>query len=167
MGERQDNEGREGGRTRRPREAPAIGDQELLERIFGLSRRIQALRRPSPEGLLLESEFLVLAALAQAGPKMMTMKELSERAGIPPSLVSRHVKGLEERKRYVERLPSREDRRQVHIRLTPEGERTLRNYIRRRIERLRPIVHELDDEERQVVWRSVDIFEAILERIQP
>lgn len=162
MGEHLEKGAGEAGRGRRPGE-PAVSDQELLERMFELSRRIQTLRRPRPESLLLESEFIVLNALA-GGPKMMTMKELSERAAIPPSLISRIVKGLEERKRYVERLPSKEDRRQVHIHLTPEGERTLRNYIKRRIERLRPIVRELDAEERKVIWRSIEIFEAIMER---
>jgi DNA-binding MarR family transcriptional regulator len=141
-----------------------ISDQALLERIFNLSRRIQALRRPSPESLLSESEFLVLSALPAAGADMITMKRLSERAGIPPSLISRVVKGLEERKRYVERLPSREDRRQVHIRITPEGQRVLSQYIRRRIGRLRPVVRQMSDEERGVVWRTLEVFETILER---
>jgi DNA-binding MarR family transcriptional regulator len=144
-----------------------IGDQELLERIFGLSRKIQMLRRPAPESLLSDSEFVVLMALSSADEGLITMKQLSERAEIPPSFISRIVRGLEERKRCVERLPSKEDRRQVHIRITKEGERTLQSYIRRRIERLRPLVHELDDEERKVVWRSVEIFEAILEQTRP
>jgi DNA-binding MarR family transcriptional regulator len=143
-----------------------IGDQALLERIFSLSRRIQALRRPSPESLLSDSEFVVLSALASAGEEFITMKRLSERASMPPSLISRIVKGLEERKGYAERLPGKEDRRQVYIRVTAEGERTLRRYIRRRIGRLRPIVRALGDEEREVVWRSIEIFETILERTQ-
>jgi DNA-binding MarR family transcriptional regulator len=151
-----------GSGERRPSAGRPISDQALLERMFNLSRRIQSLRRPFPESDLSDSEFIVLSALGSAGPDLITMKQLSERASIPPSLISRIVRGLEERKRYVERLPSKEDRRQVHIRITEQGERTLRKYIKRRIERLRPVVRELDGEERKIVWRSIEIFEAIL-----
>jgi DNA-binding MarR family transcriptional regulator len=140
-----------------------ISDQALLERMLALGRRMRTMGRPSPESLLSDSEHMVLAALS-GGREMMTMKQLSERSGIPPSLISRLVKGLEERKAYVERLPSKEDRRHVYIRITEEGERTLRTYVKRRMERLRTVVRELDDEERKVVWRSIEIFEAILER---
>jgi len=181
MDERHDQGGKGGSGTRAATRAgrgrPAAGgpastegrpvaDEELLARIFNLGRKIQSLRRPSPESLLSESEFIVLSALQGAGGELLTMKQLSERAGMPPSLISRTVNGLEERKGYVERLPSRQDRRQVHIRLTAEGERTLRKYIKRRIERLRILISQMGDEERKVVWRSVEIFEAILERTQ-
>ncbi len=149
-----------------PEPGRRISDQALLERIFNLSRNIQALRRSSPESVLSESEFIVLSALGGTGEEMLTMKQLSERAAIPPSLISRIVRGLEEKKGYARRLPSREDRRQVHIHITAEGERALRRYIKRRIERLRPLVRELDEEERQLVWKSVEVFEAILERTQ-
>ncbi|MFH0811182.1 MAG: MarR family transcriptional regulator [Pseudomonadota bacterium] len=141
-----------------------ISDQALLERLVGLARKIQTIRRPLPEGMMSESEFVILSALSGKGQEMMTMKRLSERSGMPPSLISRVVNGLEEKKQFVERVPSKDDRRQVYIRITEEGERALRKYVKRRIERLRPLVSAMDGEERTLVWRSVDIFEAALLR---
>lgn len=141
-----------------------MDDQTILNEILNLSKQIQLLGRIDID-LLSESEFRVLDALCSNRKCLFNMKQISEKTNLPPSVITKAANVLEQ-KGYVERTHSREDRRQVNIKITDSGAKVLKKYQKRRMQRLKPIIQSLSDYERKVVYEGIGIFENTISKIR-
>jgi DNA-binding MarR family transcriptional regulator len=141
-----------------------IDDHTILNEILSLSKQIQLLRKIDVD-FVSESEFRVLDALCTNQKSLLNMKQVSEGTNLPPSIVSKAANALEE-KGYIGRLHSRQDRRQVNIKITEAGANVLREYHKRRMQRLRPIIENLSDYEREVICEGIGIFQDTISKIR-
>jgi DNA-binding MarR family transcriptional regulator len=104
----------------------------------------------------------VLAALAPA-----SLGQLAEGVGVTPSTTSRLVDRLVTGG-YAERRPSPESRRQIELRLTPEGEATLARYDELRLRRLRAALERVPEDRRESVVEALAEFGgAVRQRQEP
>ena len=84
---------------------------------------------------LTESQFDVIATLGDTGG--MTCKELSEQTLVTKGTLTGVLDRLE-KKGLIARVPSREDRRAIFIRLTPKGEKRFHEVFPRHISFMKP-----------------------------
>ncbi|TRW94579.1 MarR family transcriptional regulator [Paracoccus sp. M683] len=80
---------------------------------------------------------------------------LAKRAGVQKSQMSRTVSALEE-KGFVEREINPEDKRSIHLRLTPRGQGVVREVLQASRERNRQMLSELTDGERGELMRLME-----------
>ena len=81
------------------------------------------------------SQFDVIATLGDA--EGMTCKELSEKTLVTKGTLTGVLDRLE-KKGLIERVPSREDRRSIFIRLTPKGDARFREVFPAHIQHMKP-----------------------------
>ncbi len=99
--------------------------------------------------------FTQLAALyVLAEGRTTTVSDLADAIGRSPSATSRLVDGLV-RRRFVERRPETEDRRQRTIWLTPRGRAVLRVVDRGRAQQFLDAVRPLPSAERRLIAMGV------------
>lgn len=90
-----------------------------------------------------------------------SLGQLAEGVGVTPSTASRLVDRLISGG-YAERRPSPESRRQIELRLTPEGEATLALYDELRLRRLRAALERVPEARREAVVEALaDLGAAI------
>lgn len=90
-----------------------------------------------------------------------SLGQLAEGVGVTPSTASRLVDRLISGG-YAERRPSPESRRQIELRLTPEGEATLTLYDELRLRRLRAALERVPEARREAVVEALtDLGAAI------
>lgn len=143
-----------------------IDSQTLLNKILNLSKQIQLLGTIDVNmDFLSESESRVLDALYSKEKRLLNMRQVSEKTNLQPSIISK-VANVLEQKKYIERSHSREDRRQVNIKITDTGAEVLKRYQKRRTQRLKPIIQGLSDYERKVIYESIGIFENTISKIR-
>lgn len=99
-----------------------VSPLEVLSRVSRLARHLDRARRTAfAEHGLEGSEFDVLAALRRAGrPYVLSPGQLIGRTLVTSGTMTNRIDRLEA-KRLVERLADPNDRRGVHVRLTPKG----------------------------------------------
>lgn len=106
-----------------------------------------------------------LTVLSELAPA--SLGQLAEGIGVTPSTTSRLVDRLVSGG-FAERRPSPESRRQIELRLTPEGEATLARYDELRMRRLRAALERLPADRRDAVVEAlVDFSGAIRPERQP
>ncbi|PKL77020.1 MAG: hypothetical protein CVV27_07315 [Candidatus Melainabacteria bacterium HGW-Melainabacteria-1] len=119
----------------------------------------QILEESIHQSVITPPQFGLLCCLVHTGSQ--TMKELSERMdlthGASTGLVDRlHKLGL------VSRDRSSEDRRVVHVEITPEGQQLIQRIDQRRHAILRKIVSHLTPEERRLMLKIDSIVKEKL-----
>jgi DNA-binding MarR family transcriptional regulator len=90
-----------------------------------------------------------------------SLVQLAEGIGVTPSTTSRLVDRLVAA-RFVERRPSPESRRQIELRLSPEGEATLNRYDALRLAGLTNALEQLPESRRDAVVDALAEFGAVL-----
>lgn len=136
--------------------ATELSEDELISALDGMFLSLmrftkkQILEESIHQSTITPPQFGLLVCLVHAGPQ--TMKELSERMdlthGASTGLVDRlHRLGLVERER------SNEDRRVVHVAVTPEGQQLIDRIDKRRRAILHKIVAQLNPEERRLMLK--------------
>lgn len=134
-------------------DAPLAAEATALRMsIFRIARRLRANRAVDS---MSDGHFAVLAALTVHGSH--TLGELAERERVSPPSMNRAVNALEAAG-YLARTPDASDRRKVNIALTPLGEDTVAETVRRRDAWLEARLEELDDEQRAVLARAAQIM---------
>jgi DNA-binding MarR family transcriptional regulator len=98
-----------------------------------------------------------LTVLRELGPASLV--QLAEGVGVTASTTSRLVDRLVAAG-FAERRPSPESRRQIELRLTPEGEATLDRYDELRLEVLRAALDRVPDDHREAVADALAEFAA-------
>ena len=122
---------------------------------------LRQLRREDAASGLSPARLSALSVLVFGGPS--TLGDLARAEGVRPPTMTRLVQGLE-RDGFVERAPDPADRRQVHLRATPEGERVLHKGRQRRVARLAAALAALGDDERARLADAIDVLEGMLDR---
>lgn len=111
---------------------------ELRFAMFRLARRLRCARA---DDAMSDAQLAVLAALRMHGRH--TLSRLAERERVTAPTMTSMINGLAEQG-YVVRIPDEEDRRRVHVELTPRGEQVVIETIRRRDDLLAGMLAELD-----------------------
>ena len=88
-----------------------------------------------------------------------SLGQLAEGIGVTPSTTSRLVDRLVSGG-FAERRPSPESRRQIELRLTPEGEGTLARYDELRLRQLRAALERVPADRREAVVGALADFSA-------
>lgn len=141
----------------------------LLNSLSLFSRRtlLEWLPELVKDSGLTEERFVVLFEL-ELQPDI-SLKALAHNLVVSPSSLSVMINSLVEQE-LVTRLPDSDDRRRVVLRLSPAGERLLKEANERLIERFTGFLKELDPETREnLVTKSsalVQVVEQVLNRMK-
>lgn len=141
----------------------------LLNSLSLFSRRtlLEWLPELVKDSGLTEERFVVLFEL-ELQPDI-SLKALAHNLVVSPSSLSVMINSLVEQE-LVTRLPDSDDRRRVVLRLSPAGERLLKEANERLIERFTGFLKELDPETREnLVTKSsalVHVVEQVLNRMK-
>jgi DNA-binding MarR family transcriptional regulator len=110
----------------------------------------------------LGEEMILLNVIGNEGT--CNMKRLTEELGLPPSTATRQVTRLVELG-FVKRTTPPDNRRTVHLSLTPEGEERYRLYRKQHTDVFKLVLHELSQEEQEVLVKALEkIYEMRLRR---
>ena len=122
--------------------------------ISRLSRRMRA----QGDSFLSATQLAALGAVSRHG--VLTPGELAEHERVQPPSMTRVIARLEEMQ-LLTRSPHPTDRRQVVLRLTPEGEKLLKEERRRKEAWLAQRLGELTAEERAILRQAAPILERL------
>ena len=114
---------------------------ELRLATFRLARRLRSVRAvDSRNTAMSDAQLAVLAALRAHGRHSLTA--LADRERVTAPTMSALVTGLEEQG-YATRVPDDQDRRRVHVEITPAGEEIVAATVERRTQLLMAEIVEL------------------------
>lgn len=111
---------------------------ELRYAVFRLARRLRSVRAVDS---MSDAQLATLGALRAHGRR--TLSRLAEHERVTAPTMTATVNGLAELGLVV-RIPDEDDRRRVHVELTPQGEQLVAETVRRRDERLAELITEHD-----------------------
>jgi DNA-binding MarR family transcriptional regulator len=125
---------------------------EVLSRLTRLARHLDRARRTAFAAHWLETwEFDVLAALRRAGkPYVLSPGQLISQTMVTSGTMTNRVDRLENAG-LVQRLPDPQDRRGVHVRLTPRGKERVDEALADLLERERELLQGLGKAERETL----------------
>ncbi|WP_309082651.1 MarR family transcriptional regulator [Microbacterium sp.] len=130
---------------------------ELRHAVFRLARRLRCARAVDA---MSDAQLAVLAALRMHGRH--TLSALAERERVTAPTMTAMINGLADQG-YVVRIPDEEDRRRVHVEITPRGEEVVAETIRRRDALLADMLGEIDLSEKDLA--VLDEAAALLRRV--
>ena len=111
---------------------------ELRYAVFRLARRLRGVRAVDE---MSDAQLATLGALRAHGRH--TLSRLAERERVTAPTMTATINGLAELGLVV-RIPDEDDRRRVHVEITPQGENVVAETIRRRDELLADMIAEID-----------------------
>ena len=115
---------------------------ELRLATFRLARRLRSVRAvDSRNAAMSDAQLAVLAALRAHGRHSLTA--LADRERVTAPTMSALVTGLEEHG-YAVRIPDDQDRRRVHVEITPAGESVVAETFERRTQLIMAEITELE-----------------------
>ncbi|MBS1673424.1 MAG: MarR family transcriptional regulator [Actinobacteria bacterium] len=115
---------------------------QLRLATFRLARRLRSVRAvDSRNAVMSDAQLAVLAALRAHGRH--SLSALADRERVTAPTMSSVVTGLEEQG-YAIRIPDDQDRRRVHVEITPAGEEVVNSTFERRTRLLMDEITELD-----------------------
>lgn len=115
---------------------------QLRLATFRLARRLRSVRAvDSQNATMSDAQLAVLAALRAHGRHSLTA--LADRERVTAPTMSALVTGLEEQS-YVTRIPDDQDRRRVHVEITPAGEKVVAETVERRTQLIMTEITALD-----------------------
>ncbi|HLH14697.1 MAG TPA: MarR family transcriptional regulator [Solirubrobacteraceae bacterium] len=149
-------------RTAAAREAPS-SQEEASERLRAVIGRLSRRLRPTRAGsALTPSQISVLFTLVRMGP--LGLSELAEIESLNATMLSRIAAQLCEAGLIVRSSDPR-DRRQAFVAATAAGRRMRERIHRERTRALGEHVQELDERERELLWRALPVLERLAERL--
>ena len=139
--------------------ADADSTARLRAVIGKLSRRL----RPTVAGSgLTPSETSVLFTIVRLGP--FGLSELAEIERLNPTMLSRITAQLSDSD-LIRRSADPEDRRAAFVVATAAGRRIRERIHRERTQALNAHVEELQEHEREALWRALPVLEELAERL--
>ena len=149
-----------------------INKGEILERIAEISQKIRTLNsfyarkiEKSEHISLDNSEILVLSVLIKSKDTPLNMKQISERTGLHPSILSGVLKELEFNKKYVERWRDEADLRALNVRLTKEGSKVIQDFKSLTEEIMLKILSLFNEEETEIILKAAYLFNEKTDRV--
>jgi DNA-binding MarR family transcriptional regulator len=144
------------------REAPA-SPEEASERLRAAIGRLSRRLRPTQAGSgLTPTQISVLFTVVRLGP--LGLSELAQIESLNATMLSRSVAQLCE-SGLVRRTADPGDRRQASVAATAAGRRMRERIHRERTRALSAHVDELDERERELLWRALPVLEQLAERL--
>lgn len=142
--------------TEAPLDATA---SELRFAVFRLARRLRSARAVDA---MSDAQLAVLAALRMHGRH--TLSRLAERERVTAPSMTAMINGLVDQG-YVVRIPDEEDRRRVHVEITPQGADVVVETIRRRDQLLAGMLdeHGLDAHDLAVLHEAALLLRRVAE----
>jgi DNA-binding MarR family transcriptional regulator len=144
-----------------PRKPIEIAVLDLMQTIGLLVRRVRAAAASQELSL---TEYAVMARLAREGPA--TTADLARGEGMKPQSMGTTIAALEEMG-MVERKPHPTDGRQVNIELTAKGLAVRKSAKDAKRTWLAQAVAQLDEQERETLFKAGDIIKRVLDKDQP
>ncbi len=138
-------------------------DNDPTTRLRAVIGRLSRRLRPTVAGSgLTPSQTSVLFTIAQLGPLGLT--EISEIEGINPTMLSRITAQLCQSE-LISREPDPVDKRAALVQATLAGQRMRKRIHRERTEALQEHIAKLTEEQRELLWSALPVFEALAEQI--
>lgn len=131
---------------------------------FRLARRLRSVRALDNRNTAMsDSQLAVLAALRAHGPH--SLSALADRERVTAPTMSALVTGLEEQG-FVTRVPDEQDRRRVHVDITPAGEEVVSSTFERRTELLMTEITALGlrDDELRILHEASALMRKLAEQ---
>jgi DNA-binding MarR family transcriptional regulator len=128
--------------------------RELIDVVPKVMHRIRFAMRSLAKGQMTIAQLRILARLYQDN---YTITDLSEWQGVSAPAMSKMIDILE-KKAWVERVPNSQDRRQVGLRLTPEGKKIFLNLRKSTRARMAERVNLLSEADKAVVNQALKIL---------
>ncbi|MBU0975288.1 MAG: MarR family transcriptional regulator [Patescibacteria group bacterium] len=136
--------------------------EKIIFSTFNLIRKLQAIQKceGGPEELsILQARILMIIA----EHKHLRMSDLAKFFVVRTSAMSQQVDILV-REGYVERVPSKEDRRIVHVKLSAKGRRMKRKAFRKMKEKFGFILSCIDDDKKTDLLSILEALEKSLDK---
>ena len=131
----------------------------LRAAIGRLSRRL----RPTVAGSqLTPSQISVLFTIVRNGP--LGVSDVAELESLNPTMLSRLVGQLTDAG-LIRRTADPDDRRAALVEATAQGRRLRERIHRERTSALQRYVDELDETQRETLWRALPVLEELAERL--
>jgi DNA-binding MarR family transcriptional regulator len=127
--------------------------EQLMEKLHSLKRLMTPDSQAAGEDCLAHSQWLVLHLVSRQ--EGIGIKELAAQLGISSSAATQIVDGLVG-KGFLNRQPSLEDRRALHLSLPEESRRRVEAAKKQRLERVSAVFDALDDAEFQTLVALLD-----------
>ena len=131
----------------------------MLELYFSLSRFIKQVYEDFPEPVSMP-QMAILFALE--GRDDLTMQKVARQVAMDITTFSRQVQSLE-KKGYIERVPSEQDRRYYFLGLTVEGERVVGEMNRLFVSRFDQLFSGMNKFEMETIKRSIQVLSGKLD----
>jgi DNA-binding MarR family transcriptional regulator len=138
----------------------AVEPATRLRTVIGkLSRRL----RPTVAGAgLTPSQTSVLFTIVRIGP--LRLSELAEIESLNPTMLSRFIGQLTDAG-LIRRTADPGDRRAALVEATAQGRKLRERIHRERTRALETYVDELNEEQRETLWRALPVLEELAERL--
>jgi DNA-binding MarR family transcriptional regulator len=141
-----------------------FSSDEVNRLRMALGRTVRALDRWTNLDDLTRTQMTVLGTVVRNG--RIGVAELAEFEAINPTMLSRIVGRLEER-RLVRRVPDDEDRRVTHVERTASGTKVWEQHRSERTKLLAELLAELPQQDTAALLAAVPSLEALADRARP
>lgn len=138
--------------------APGFDETTTSRLRIAFARISRQLDRQSSQDGMTRTQLNILGTVCRT--KRISCSELAEIEGINPTMLSRVLKGLEDRD-LVRRVPDSADRRVIHAEITPNGNRTHQRMRRARIALLNEQLGKLAPQDATALLQALPALEAI------
>jgi DNA-binding MarR family transcriptional regulator len=142
---------------------PASGELEPTARLRAAVGRLSRRLRPTVAGSgLTPSQTSVLFTIVRSGP--LRLSDVAELEALNPTMLSRFIGQLTDAG-LIRRTADPGDRRAALVEATAQGRKLRERIHRERTRALETYVDELDDEQRETLWRALPVLEELAERL--
>jgi DNA-binding MarR family transcriptional regulator len=136
-----------------------VGTQEALQLVIAMHRLLRGLRKAANmPGAPHATQLIVLALLAQHGP--LRVGELAARSPCSQPTATLTIAGLETAG-LAKREPDPDDGRASRVRITEEGERTLRSLAESEAEALTGLLSAVGEEDLLILRAAIPLLSSL------
>jgi DNA-binding MarR family transcriptional regulator len=144
-------------------QAAAAAEPEPTARLRAAIGRLSRRLRPTVAGSeLTPSQISVLFTIVRNGP--LGLSHVAELESLNPTMLSRFIGQLTDAG-LIRRTADPDDRRAALVEATAQGRRLRERIHRERTRALQRYVDELDESQRETLWRALPVLEELAERL--
>ncbi len=144
-------------------QAAAAAEPEPTARLRAAIGRLSRRLRPTVAGSqLTPSQISVLFTIVRNGP--LGLSDVAELESLNPTMLSRFIGQLTDAG-LIRRTADPDDRRAALVEATAQGRRLRERIHRERTSALQRYVDELDESQRETLWRALPVLEELAERL--
>jgi DNA-binding MarR family transcriptional regulator len=144
-------------------QAQAAVEPEPTARLRAAIGRLSGRLRPTVAGSrLTPSQILVLFTIVRMGP--LRLSDVAAIESLNPTMLSRFIGQLTDAG-LIRRTADPDDRRAALVEATAQGRRLRERIHRERTRALETYVDELDESQREILWRALPVLEELAERL--